>query len=277
MTKQKPEYVTDALEMIGVSEPRQIVTEISGFVPVFDVLVEFYQDHITALVFGRRWQYCRMEDGVCRASLSRIAKDLHLDGATIMRHTEKLVKDGYLIDMTPDRKNRPHVYADAGRVVMKSHFGVAQNNTGIAQNNTGIAQSQLIKQDNTSIKKDVSLSPEDYKQAGEKVVKMVSLSSGGVSWQGRDMIREDLLPLADWYNGATNQVMNKRVQKSWWKAFGEWKEEGLQPEHLKIAFDAQSKWRMVSDPNMLTKDAAAVKAAGVTKLPEPEIEYTRLL
>lgn len=278
MSEQKTEYVADALEMIGVVKPKKIIQEISGFVPVFDVLVEAYHDHITALVFGRRWQYCRMEDGVCRASLSRIAKDLHLDEATILRHTEKLVNDGYLVDLTPDRRNRPHVYADAGRVVMKSFLGVAQSNTSIAQSNVGIAQSQLIKQDYTSNKEtDFPLTKKELEQVNTKVDAIIGLSGDGASWQGRELIREDLLPLADWYNQATNQVMTKRVQKSWWKALGEWKEEGLQPEHLQIAFDSQSKWRLVSDPNMLTKDAVAVKAAGITKLVEPGIEMTRLL
>jgi len=168
MSEQKPEYVTDALEMMGVVKPKKIIQEISGFVPVFDVVVSFYEDHITALVFGRRWQYCRMEDGVCRASLSRLAKDLRLDEATIMRHTEKLVKDGYLVDLTPDRRNRPHVYADAGRVVMKSYLGVAECNTSIAQSNVGIAQSQLIKQDYTK-NKDSVLSQKDIEQANRMV------------------------------------------------------------------------------------------------------------
>ena len=57
MEDQK-EYITDALEMMGISEPRQIVTEISGFIPVFDVVAEFYDDHLTALVFWRMWNYC---------------------------------------------------------------------------------------------------------------------------------------------------------------------------------------------------------------------------
>src|SRR3990172_1362184 len=93
----KGEYVTDAMEMIGMTKPKQIIQEVSGFVPVFEAILEKYDDHITALVFGRRWQYCRMEDGVCKASLETIANDLKLSKATIMRHTELLVRDKYLI------------------------------------------------------------------------------------------------------------------------------------------------------------------------------------
>jgi DNA-binding MarR family transcriptional regulator len=160
MSENPQEYITDALEMMGIVEPKKIETQISGWIPVFDYVASFYNDPITALVFGRRWQYCGMEDGVCRASLSKIAKDLHLDEATVMRHTEKLVKDGFLVDTTPDRRNRPHVYKDGGKVTMKTAINahVAQSNTSIAQSNVGIAESQLIKQDNTKINKDANAS-----------------------------------------------------------------------------------------------------------------------
>jgi len=142
------------------------------------------------------------------------------------------------------------------------------------------AKQDLPKQENinrnTENTTENILDSEDLKQVNKKVDAIIGMSNGD-GWQGRELIRADLLPLADWYNKATNQVMTKRAQKSWWKALGEWKEEGLQPEHLQIAFDNQSKWRMVSDPNMLTKDAVAIKAAGVTKLDVPKVEMTRLL
>lgn len=156
MSEEKAEYITDALEMMGIVQPKKIETQISGFVPVFDYVLSYYKDHTTALVFGRRWQYCGMEDGVCRASLAKIANDLQLDEATVMRHTEKLVKDGFLIDKTPDRRNRPHVYIDGGKVTMKTALNahIAQSNTGIAQSNVGIAESKLIKQDKTNIKQE---------------------------------------------------------------------------------------------------------------------------
>lgn len=109
--------------------------------------------------------------------------------------------------------------------------------------------------------KNVSLSEQEIKETLDKAGKMIESQMGRESsWQGRELIRADLLPFADWYNQTTNQVMTKRVQKSWWKALSEWKEEGLEIENLRAAFEAQSKWRMVSDPNMLTRDAVAFKA-----------------
>ena len=107
MTQEQAGYLTDALEMMGIVEPKQIVTEVSGFIPVFEVVLHHYKDYMTALVFGRMWQYCGMSDGVCRASLERIGKDIEVSAVTVMRHAEKLVNDGYLIDTTPDKRNAP--------------------------------------------------------------------------------------------------------------------------------------------------------------------------
>jgi len=110
--------------------------------------------------------------------------------------------------------------------------------------------------------KDVSLSKSEMQEAGKKVDKILAMQNPN-AWQGREHIRADLLPLADWYNRVTNQVMTKRVQKAWWKALGEWKDECLQPEHLQAAYDNRIAWRkIITDPNELTKDAAAIKAAG---------------
>lgn len=114
--------------------------------------------------------------------------------------------------------------------------------------------------------KNVSLSTQDLQEVNQKVDYILSQTKD--TWQGRELLRDNLLPLADWYNKATNQVMTKRVQKTWYKALQDWHDEGLTPEHLQIAFEAQSKWRMVSDPNQLTKDAYAIKAAG-TRTEEP--------
>ena len=113
------------------------------------------------------------------------------------------------------------------------------------------------------------LSEQDFKEAGEKAQKIIELSQGP-AWQGRDELQAQSLPLADWYNSTTGQVMTKRVKKSWWKALSDWRDEGLEIEHLQAAYEAQKAWRMVSDPNMLTKDAVAIKAAGKAK---PKVQH----
>lgn len=119
-----------------------------------------------------------------------------------------------------------------------------------------------------------SLSEKEKQQANDKVDAILGMTKGQEGyWQGRELIRADLLPLADWYNSASNQVMTKRVQKAWWKALTEWKDEGLEPKHLQAAYDNRIQWKkIVADPNELTKDAVAIKAAGNAK----QDEYQRL-
>ena len=151
MSEDQAQYITDALEMIGIAEPRKIVTEVSGFIPVFEVVLHHYKDYMTALVFGRMWQYCNMSDGVCKAGLERIGRDLEISAVTVMRHAEKLVADGYLIDTTPDRRNAPHEYLDGRKVEMKSRItaGMTESNPTVIKSNASVIKSQLIKQDNT--------------------------------------------------------------------------------------------------------------------------------
>lgn len=219
MSEDQVNYTTEAeeaMEMLGKgyeTPSRQITTEVSGFIPVFEIVMHQYKDHMTALVFGRMWQYCGMEDGVCRASLERIGKDLQISRATVIRHADKLVADGYLIDTTPDRRNRPHAYKDAGKVVMKSQvLGVAEKNTGVSQKNRGVAQSNLIKQDIKQEIKEKELKPTPkakpetppevklFREVTERYPNKINYSDvviiiQGVSKRlGRDCSAEDLRP-----------------------------------------------------------------------------------
>jgi len=163
MTQPQEEYKTDAPDL---PEARQIVTEVSGFIPIFDIVAEFYDNHMTALVFGRMWNYCGMSDGVCRAGLERLASDMKISRATVIRHIELLCADGFMIDLTPDRRNRPHEYKDGGKVVMKSQLsavGVSQKNRGVSQKNTRVSERYLIKEDNTKDKSSTAAEFHDHK------------------------------------------------------------------------------------------------------------------
>ena len=145
MSEEQADYLADAKEMMGWDKPKEIITEISGFVPVFDCVLERYGNAPKAIVHGAMYRFCQMEDRVCKASLSTIGKMVGLDKATVMRYAKELCDDGYFADLTPGLKNRPHVYADTGKVVMRSKIHVAQNNTGVAQNNATVAENQLNK------------------------------------------------------------------------------------------------------------------------------------
>ena len=170
----KGDYLSKALELMGMIEPKKIIQEVSGFYPVFEALIDNYKNPITPVVFGIVWRYCLMEDQVCRASLETIGKKIGLDRATVMRHIKILCDDGYLRDLTPDLRNKPHVYVDCKLVIIKSkfeatvaqsHTTVAQNNTGVAQSHTTVAQSHMNKVLNKDINKEVNRSNEILKNA----------------------------------------------------------------------------------------------------------------
>lgn len=161
---------------MGKSPTKLAPSEMSGFTPIFDALIEDV-GLITACVFGRMWRFCQMEDGVCKASLETIGESLGVNKATVMRHIATLIDHGYLHDLTPDLRNRPHVYADTGKVRMTitvagvaapaapagtvahsntrpvgtvstvalCNSGVAENNSGVAHSNAGVAESHLNK------------------------------------------------------------------------------------------------------------------------------------
>ena len=118
---------------------RTILTRVDGWTPVIDDLVK-QTSLITAVVFGRMWRFCQMKDGVCNASLEKIAIYAGIDRATVMRHAKILAEAGYLEDMTPDLRNRPHTYRDTGKAGL--HIGVSAN-AGVAESNTSVAESKL--------------------------------------------------------------------------------------------------------------------------------------
>jgi DNA-binding Lrp family transcriptional regulator len=123
---------------------KTILADTDGFTPVIDALVREL-GLMTAVVFGRVWRYCQMEDQVCKASLEKISEGIGVDRVTVMRHIKELCEHGYLKDLTPDLRNRPHVYADTGKAGIKvSIYGVTQSNTaknGVSERNAAESQS----------------------------------------------------------------------------------------------------------------------------------------
>lgn len=121
MTEQA-DYTTqetkEGLDMFWQDKPRQLPSILSGFTPAPDVLIKKF-GYVTALVWGKIWRYCQMSDGVCRAKLERMADELGMSERTIMRHADTLCGDGFLLDTTPELKNRPHIYADTGKIRIK--------------------------------------------------------------------------------------------------------------------------------------------------------------
>jgi DnaD/phage-associated family protein len=94
------------------------VVTASGFTPCPDVLVDLYGS-TTATVWGKIWRYSQMADGVCKASVLRLADELNMSANTFSKHAQILEVNGYIEDTTPDVRNKPHVYVDTGKLRIK--------------------------------------------------------------------------------------------------------------------------------------------------------------
>lgn len=96
----------------------KFLSEVKGFTPVIDILANEL-GLMAAVVYGIVWRYCQMEDKVCTASRERIAEHANISSKTVERHLKELCKAGYLEDLTPEKRHRPHIYADSGKAKIK--------------------------------------------------------------------------------------------------------------------------------------------------------------
>ena len=106
------------------------------------------------------------------------------------------------------------------------------------------------------------LSEKEVEQANAKVDAMVA-NSGKAKYQNRDKMPEPYLLFADLYNELTGQEPTKRVFSDWMGAFEDWKTEGLQPEHIRAAWQHANRPEggfPVGRPGALTNTAVAMKS-----------------
>lgn len=107
---------------------KKIEAGISQFTPCPDVLVQKYS-HTTAMIWGKVWRYCQMKDESCSAAIKRLADELNLSEDTIGKHIKLLESGGYIEDLTPDLKNRPHTYIDTGKLQLKISIFMEESTT----------------------------------------------------------------------------------------------------------------------------------------------------
>ena len=95
------------------------LSKVDGFIPVIEVLTE-EMGLIASAVYGLVWRYCQGENGLCYASLSKMGKQLGVNPATVQRHLKTLCELGYIKDLTPNLRNKPHSYQDTGKAKIET-------------------------------------------------------------------------------------------------------------------------------------------------------------
>lgn len=182
MSEERAEYATsqdaeEAAALMGWSDPgpKEIATTVSGYTPAPDALAKKF-GYVTAMVWGRMWRYCQGRDGVCRAKLETIATELGMSERTIIRHVDKLVTGGYFVDRTPELKNRPHLYADTGKLRLAFSTDIIES--GVTESQRAMTESHRegdresvedsTKRGSKNKKPDFkSLLPQQYRQVPE--------------------------------------------------------------------------------------------------------------
>ena len=110
------------------------LSEVDGWTPIIEVVAQEV-GLIPAAVYGVVWRYCQGEKRVCYASLETMAEKLGINAATVQRHIKALCDAGYVEDLTPGLRNKPHTYRDTGRVeiLMLVQARIADSNVEEAQ------------------------------------------------------------------------------------------------------------------------------------------------
>ncbi len=85
--------------------------EEATFTMVYDAMAKKW-GLVTAAVYGVVHRYCLLRDGNCYASTRRIGELIGLSHYTVQRELKFLAEMGFIEDLTPGRRNRPHVYID---------------------------------------------------------------------------------------------------------------------------------------------------------------------
>jgi DnaD/phage-associated family protein len=128
---------------------KQIEATVSKFTPCPDVLVIKYS-HTTALVWGKIWRYCQMKDEVCKAAIKRLADELGLSDDTIGKHIKLLEKGGYIKDLTPEVRHKPHEYVDTGKLKLKINLFMEEETGTEKVGTSGYLENRVKESSSTS-------------------------------------------------------------------------------------------------------------------------------
>jgi hypothetical protein len=123
------------------------------------------------------------------------------------------------------------------------------------------------------------LSEKELSQANAKVDAMIA-NAKKMKYENRDKIPEPYHALCDAYVELTQQKPSKRVLMDWIATFSDWVSEGLQPQHIRAAYQHANRpdgGFLVGRPGSLTNTAVALKSktAATPQIDAAAVEDTR--
>lgn len=260
---------------------KTILSQVDGFTPLPDLLIAKY-GHITATVWGAAWRFCQMSDGVCRASMEKIAERSGISRQSAQKHMTILANDGFFEDMTPNLKNKPHIYRDTGKVSMYNRLGIGVNQIDSTVNEID-SHCQLdihedsIKERKEDRVKDASKKFSKGKTYGSVRGEVVDSANKTVdaileqerqyqeklakheTWPHRDKFPEPIRELLDVYVKLTGQRPAKKDVTDWLLTGQDWLDVGIKGVDLENAYKQakpeNGKGFTVARPGSLTRTA----------------------
>lgn len=139
-------------------KPAHCSTRMENFTPIFDAVVQDV-GLVGASVYGRIWRYCQGGRHCCDAALETIAKALNISTRTVLRWAKELCEKGYLKDLTPDLRNKPHTYIATNKVHLVVEIraevdGVTQSQPGMTESHPDSDRESLEETSNIPEERD---------------------------------------------------------------------------------------------------------------------------
>lgn len=116
---------------------------LKGFSPVLDSMIEEVGP-MAALVYARIYRFCQLERKQCDASLETIADSLNVSRKTVERHLKVLVGRGYVLDLTPDLRHKPHNYTVTGKAELEMEVSIGQTKSPTRSDNLSYQVGQIV-------------------------------------------------------------------------------------------------------------------------------------
>jgi hypothetical protein len=299
MTDENQEFEFDVSEYEDLlAASRQIARE-DGFTLIPDAMTRIYGLAI-ASVWSVIRRHTKMSKGYCCASHETLARFLGVSVSTLERHLKVLIKDKYIVDVTPNIKNRPHVYmttrkfefeivvtiSESGREERRIKKSPSQNDGATPSNCIGHPVKltdedtikETIKDNNSAQKTGAHVSSLDELEESQKATKKPTKrpskkrerAQASDCKPGLEILPQNMLPLAQAFidgcnlaglHGETMLPIPKDKTK-WMGAINEWFQRGLTPDIIRKAVVCQVKEKHwdVYSPKSVTTCAVEVMA-----------------
>lgn len=247
---------------------KKIEASLRNFTPLLDSLVKKH-GIITAAVWGRMWRYAQQKNGVCYATITKIADELQLSRQSIFNHIKILADNQYILDTTPNLRHSPHTYEITDKALISITIeALDQENPGVNVVDTSVdpgvnvvdtgvnvvdtrCKRRLLKETiETNNKEKISLPKNLPTGIGDLS------TNGDWSW-----LHHELRPLAQAFVQYTSPAMkpSKDERTLWRREVSKWQEFNASPSQIKQAVRKLQKDNLtIGGPTAITKTLRSI-------------------